>query len=230
MYSTGNEIFPLIHKIPTCGIKYREVIQLTEEIFLAVTVSIDIYLAAAAFCNDGIRIPFVSAAVINLICSAILGISTKFSLIISNIAPPELFHDLSMAVLITIGILTILKSIARITARHIAERGELSLKLGKTPLAVKLYLDDTAADKDHSMTLSAGEAVSLALASSFDCAAMGLSSGSADISPILAAVCTFVCGFAALFLGSVTGRKISSLNHDFSWTGGVMLIIFSFML
>ena len=203
---------------------------MTQELFLAFTVSIDIYLAAAAFCNNGIRIPFVSAAVINLICSSILGISTKFSIFISHIIPSDIFRNLSVTVLITIGILTILKSIARITARRIAERGEFSLKLGKTPLAVKLCLDDTAADTDNSLVLNAGEAVSLALASSFDCAAMGLSSGSAGISPLIATVCTFFCGFAALFLGSLTGRKISSLNHDFSWTGGVMLIIFSFIL
>ena len=38
----------------------------------------------------------------------------------------------------------------------------------------------------------------------------------------------FICGGTALFLGSVTGRKISSLRHDFSWAGGLLLIIFVF--
>ncbi len=201
-----------------------------EEIFLAVTVSIDIFLASAAFCNNGIKVPLLSTFIINLICSSILGISIKFSEVISHSVTSGLFHKLSTAVLIVIGILTILKSIARIIAVHISGKGELYLKLGNSPLALKLCLDDTAADKDNSKVLNAGEAVSLALASSFDCAAMGLGSGSAGISPVIASLCTFLCGFAAIALGSAMGQKISSLKHDFSWVGGVMLIIFSFML
>ena len=36
-----------------------------KEFLLAVTVSIDTYIASAAYCNSGIKIPLLSAAVIN---------------------------------------------------------------------------------------------------------------------------------------------------------------------
>ena len=47
------------------------------------------------------------------------------------------------------------------------------------------------------------------------------------IPAVAAAAAVFICGAAALILGSLTGRKISSLNHDLSWTGGLFLIIFA---
>lgn len=198
------------------------------EIFLAFIVSIDTYLAAAAYCNSGIRIPAFSAAIINLIGAAVLGISLKFSELLGSFIPVDICHIAGIAVLIFIGLLTIMKSLIRTLIRRISERGELSLKMGKNPIVVKLYLDETAADFDNSKILSAVEAAALALASSFDSAAMGLSSGFDDIRPFITSVFAFLCGFLAIFVGNLTGRKISSLRHDFSWVGGVMLILFAF--
>ena len=165
--------------------------------------------------------------VINLICAAVLGISLCFSDFIGNYIPASFCHIGGCCIIVFIGILTIVKSIARTLMRRVAERGEMSLKLGKSPLALKLYLDDTAADIDHSKVLSAGEAAALALASSLDSAAMGMSSGFGNISPLIASVLTLLCGFIAVSTGSLIGKKISSLDHDLSWVGGVMLIIFA---
>lgn len=206
-----------------------EVKAMCDEFFLAVIVSFDTCLAAAAYCNSGIKIPLLSSAVINLVCAAVLGISLFISDISGNYIPPDIFHICGSAVIILIGIITIAKSIARTLVRKITERGEMSLKLGKSPLALKLYLDDTAADIDHSKVLSAGEAAALALASSMDSAAMGLSCGYSDISPPAASLLTFLCGSAAIWLGGIAGKKISSLDHDLSWVGGILLITFAIL-
>ena len=200
-----------------------------KEILLAVTISIDTYIAAAANCSGGIRIPLLSSVIINLVCSAVLGISLYLSGLLGQCISPDLFRICGRCIIISIGLLTILKSFARPLARRVAEKGELSLKLGKTPLALKLYLDDTAADMDSSKVLSAGEAAALALASSLDSAAMGMGSGFSDISPFIASAAAFVCGCAAVQTGILTGKKLSSLNHDLSWVGGLMLIIFAFV-
>lgn len=200
-----------------------------KELLLAVTVSIDTYIAAAAYCNSGIRIPPLSSAVINLICASVLGISLSFSEALSSRLSPDIFRICGRCVIIAIGLLTILKSFARSLARRVEERGELSVKLGKTPLAVKLYLDDTAADTDHSKVLSAGEAAALALASSLDSAAVGMGSGYCGISPLAASCLTLICGFAAIWSGIATGKKLSSLSHDISWVGGSLLILLAFI-
>lgn len=200
-----------------------------DEFFLAVIVSFDTLLAAAAYCNSGIKIPLISSAVINLICSAVLGISLCFSGFLSNYIPSSVCRICGCSIIVLIGLLTIVKSIARTLVKRVAERGELSVKLGKSPLALKLCLDDTAADIDHSKVLSASEAAALALASSFDSAAMGLSSGYSHISPLLAFVFTLICGFTAIHTGGLIGKKISSLDHDLSWVGGILLIVFAFI-
>jgi len=199
---------------------------LQSEFFLAVIVSIDTYLAAAAYCNSGIRIPAISAGIIAFCGAAVLGISIKFASVLGLFLPAGLIHAGGIAVLSSIGTLTILKSLLRMMTRRLSESGEMSLKIGKSPLMIKLCLDVTAADADHSKVLSPGESAALALAGSLDSAAIGLSCTVA--SPGWAAVFAFLCGAAALFLGNLTGRRVAALRTDLSWVGGVMLIIFAF--
>ena len=198
-----------------------------KELFISFIVSIDIFLAAAACCNSGIRIPPVSAMLIDLISAAVLGISMTFSDMISHIVPLELCRTAGEAILIIIGAATSAKSLFRSLVRRVTDRGELMLKMKGCPLMVKLCIDDTAADADRSMVLSAGEAAALSLASSFDSAATGISCGCSGMSAAMASLFTLLCGAAAIILGGLTGRKISSLRHDLSWAGGVLLIVFA---
>jgi putative sporulation protein YtaF len=200
---------------------------LLKEFFLAFIVSIDIYLAAAACCNSGVKIPLSSALVIDMFSASVLFISIMLSGIISGFITSHTIHIIGTAVLITIGSLNIAKSILRSVIRHISEKDGISVKMGELSVFVKLCLDDSAVDMDSSKVLSIGEAAVLALAGSLDAAATGLSCGGKDISAVGAAAAVLVCGAAALFFGGLTGKKISSLNHDFSWTGGLFLILFA---
>ena len=197
------------------------------EILLAVIVSIDIYLASAAYSNSGIRIPMLSAGVISLVCSAVLGISLRFSVWISGLISVGLCRRLGTAVLIAIGTVTLMKSAVRALVKRITDRGGMSLRIGSAALAVRIYLDETAADTDGSKILSAGEAISLALASSLDCAATGLGSGHIGIDTTAAVALTFAAGYAAIYAGSLTGSLLSRLRADMSWVSGVLLIVFA---
>ncbi len=198
-----------------------------DEIFLAVIVSLDTYLASVAYCNSGIKIPLLSMSVISLISAFVLGISLEFSDLIGRFVPAEICHIFGTVVISAIGIMTIFKSIIRSITRHISRKGEVSVRSGKYGIVMKLYLDETTADFDNSKILSAAEAAALALASSLDSAATGLSSGFAGISPIMAFVFTLIAGMISIALGNVTGKKLSSLHHDFSWVGGMLLILFA---
>ena len=200
---------------------------MTEEIFLALIVSIDIFLAAAAYCNSGIRIPPLSAAVISFVGAAVLWAALNFSAMLGRHIPASVFHKCGIAVLTAIGVLTIMKSAARSIAGRISSNGGISLKKGH--IVIRLYLDDTAADIDGSKTLSLSESLTIAFVSSFDCAATGIGAGSHSINSSAAALMTFICGCIAMFLGNLTGKKISSLKHDLSWMGGLVLIIFAFV-
>lgn len=198
-----------------------------EAIFLAFIVSIDTYLAAAAYCNSGIRIPMLSGLVISGISGVVLWISLSFSELLGRYIHAGAFHVISVAILTFIGTLTIFKSVVRMIVRKISEKGEFSLKIGKSPIVVKLYLDETAADFDNSKVLSVYEAAALAAASSVDSAAVGISCGYSGISPAAVSVLAVIFGFAAIISGGITGKKISMTKHDLSWVGGVMLILFA---
>lgn len=197
------------------------------EIILALLVSIDIYLISVAYCNKNIRIPVTSAMLISGAGAVIIGVFLVLSDIISRFISVEVCHMMSFILLSAIGIVTVFKSVFRYAVRKLTKRGSLSLKTDSGDLIIRLYLDDTAADTDDSHTLSAAEALSLALAGSLDCAGMGLSCGYNDVSAILTAVMTFAAGILAIVLGSITGKKISSSEHDFSWLGGAFLIAFA---
>lgn len=198
------------------------------EIFLAVIVSLDIFLAAVSYSSCGIKIPPSSAVTISLISSVILGISLKFSELISNFIPQKICCISGLFVLTAIGIITVFKSLIRSLVKKLADKESVSLKMNSLGIVVKLYLDDTAADFDKSKSLSLSEASALALASSLDSAATGLNCGLIGIEPLAASLFSFIAGCAAIAAGSLTGKKISSPTCDFSWVGGALLIIFAF--
>lgn len=198
--------------------------------FLSFIISIDSYLIAVAFRNNRIKIPISSAAVITLMGAAVLSISLKFSQIISDVIPPDIFHSVGMCIIITIGLLTVFKSILRNLANKISEKGELSVKMGKSPIMVKLYLDDTSADLDNSKSLSLFEAAVLALSNSIDAAAVGLTAGSLDTSPAYAAVFTIMWGLFAFVFADITAKKLLTLKNDLSWIGGLCIMILAVII
>ena len=198
-----------------------------KEIILAFIVSIDTYIAASACCNSGIRIPLSSAVIIDLFSASVLWVTVTMSDMISGVVSPHTCHIIGTVILIIIGTLNIAKSFLRNLIGYISEKGGISLKMGNLSMFIKLCLDDTAADMDCSKVISPGEAVILAVAGSFDSAATGLGCGGGDISAAAASSAAFLCGAAALMLGSLTGRKISSLRRDLSWSGGLLLILFA---
>jgi len=204
-----------------------EVLKLLKEFILAFIVSIDIYLATAACCNSGIRIPLGSALTIDLFSASVLWLSVTLSDFISRFVSSHTIHIIGTLVLIAIGTMNISKSVMRSIICRLSDKGEISLKMGNLSLFIQLCLDDTAVDMDCSKVLSVGEASVLALAGSLDAAATGLSCGGGGISAGYAFLSAVICGASALMFGAVTGRKISSLHHDLSWTGGLLLIIFA---
>ena len=200
---------------------------MANEIIPAVIISVDTFLFAAAYRSSGIKIPLFSAFVISFICAFVFGISIYLSSVFGNLISESLCRISGTLVMVAIGILAIGKSAVRNAVKHLNGENKLSVKMCGLNFVIQLYLDDTAADTDNSKILSPREAVTLAVAGSLDSMATGLGCGISGINPLVSAFFTFVIGCIAIFLGSVTGRKISSLKHDLSWTGGLLLIIFA---
>lgn len=198
-----------------------------QEVILAVIISIDTFLAAAAYRSGSIKIPFLSAAVVVTFSALSLGLSLLLSSFLSGFIPVQICEISGFIILTAIGITTIFKSLIRNLVRRLSQRGELSLHTGSSGIVVKLYLDDTAADFDCSKVLSLKEAIALALAGSLDSITTGLSTGYNEIDPVISTLFAFITGSAAIIFGSLAGRKIASMNHDLSWLGGAALIGFA---
>lgn len=200
---------------------------MNQEIILALIVSADTFLTAVAYRSSDIKIPALSAFVINFTGALILTISLMLSDFIGQFIKPEICSIAGFIILTAIGLVTIFKSIVRTIVRRLSQPDEIAFKAGSSGIIVKLYLDDTSADSDGSQALSVHEAVALALAGSLDCVSTGLSCGFNEINPLLSGIFAMIAGFTALALGTLFGRKIASLNHDFSWLGGIFLIVFA---
>lgn len=198
-------------------------------IFTVLTINLDVFLAAAAYRNDGINIPRRSICVICTFSSAILFLSISLADLVTSYIPVGVCRKISIIAMSAIGMGIILRSISRSLTEHIPDGKLLTLKTASYSLVIRLYLDDTAADSDNSKSLSVREAVALAAASSIDCAAVGMGLGTADIKPFAVSLLTFATAICAMLLGGLAGKKISSLHLDLSWVGGILLIVMAFL-
>ncbi len=197
------------------------------EFLLSVIISIDILLASVVYGSSKIRIPPLSAAIISTVSAAVFGVSAMISGLLNLVISTEIFRIVSFIILTFIGTTAILKSLFRSFVRRLSQRGELSWKPGSAGIVIKLYLDDTAVDLDSSKTMSPLEALTFALTAALDSAATGLSCGRFETDPLISTIFAFFTGSAAIFFGSLAGRRISSTRHDFSWVGGAALIAFA---
>ena len=94
---------------------------------------------------------------------------------------------------------------------------------------LRVYADSTEADSDNSRTISAGEAVSLAIALSIDGLAAGFGTGITNVSYIQVVFFSLISDMVAVMSGCAIGRKVASkVNLDLSWLGGTMLIVLAF--
>ncbi len=197
------------------------------EIFLALSVSIDTYLASVLCSGKNIKVPLASALVISVIGGAVMWISLFISSLIGGVVPTHILRTGGLILLTAVGSVTIARSIVRSVISRLSDGKPRSLRMDGANLMIRLYLDDSSADIDDSKVLNPAEAVMIALISSFDAATVGLSCGFTDISAPATSLLTLLAGFLAVILGTLTSKKISSLRHDFSWVGGIFIIIFA---
>ncbi|MCL2838998.1 MAG: manganese efflux pump [Oscillospiraceae bacterium] len=169
-------------------------------LLIALAISTDAFAASFAYGGKGIKIPFRSVLIINLVCSKMLGISLLAGEIIRPYMSETLTTGISFAILFILGIFKLFD--------------------GNT--------NPKNHDKDNSKVISAAEAVSLSVALSLDGLAVGLgvAMGSANILAVI--LCTFTVGVGAVMLGCRLGNKIAG-KINVSWLSGVILIGLAFV-
>ena len=202
-----------------------------DAILLVSALSMDAFVASFAYGTSNIKIPFKSAIIINLVCSAILGIALFMGNIISNFIQPVFTTSICVTILLMLGMAKLFDSSlkALLTKSGNLSRN-LSFKLFDFKFFLTVCLDSTVADVDHSYELSPKESVSLAIALSLDGLAAGFSAGLISVNFAQIILFSLIINMVAILTGCIIGNKISEKTDlNLSWLSGATLILLAFL-
>lgn len=197
---------------------------------IASALSVDALVAGFAYGARQIRLPWRSALVISLICSAIVGASLGLGSLAALFLSPGLRRGLCFGVLFALGLVKLLDGIARWAIRRYGNLdGKVGFSLFSLRFVLHVYADPAAVDLDHSQTISVTEAASLALALSLDGAAAGFGAAMGQASALAVVTASLIANQLTLTLGFWLGERLSRrFSVSLGWLGGVILILLAF--
>ena len=197
---------------------------------LASALSIDAFAASFAYGSNKIKIPFLSAQIINLLCSGILGLSLLVGALVKPLLPPSLTGIICFALLFVLGLIKLLDSLTKsLIRKYNSLSKELHFNLCNFRFVLSIYADPEKADRDQSKTISPAEAASLAIALSLDGLAVGFGAVMGDLNAWAVVLWSLVTNTTAILLGSWLGNKIAQkFSFNISWLSGAILIVLAF--
>lgn len=206
------------------------IMDMLEAVLLVTALSIDAFVASFGYGINKIKIPFISAQVINVVCSSILAIAIFLGVAARAIVPPSVAVGVCFIILFALGTLKLFDSIVKNKIRKNKIQRDVKFKFLNVNFILHIYADPEEADLDCSRTLSPGEAVYLAMAVSLDGLTVGFGAGLVCAQPVLVVLFSLILTFAAVMLGCRLGGKIAKkLKFDLSWLSGAILIGLAFM-
>lgn len=201
-----------------------------EAVAIASALSVDAFAAGFAYGTKQIRLSRRSVLVINLICSAIVGLSLGLGSLAAIFVPAGVQRGLCFGLLFVLGLIKLLDGITRSAIRRYGNLdGKLDFSLFSLRFVLHVYADPAAVDLDHSKSISITEAASLALALSLDGAAVGFGAAMGKASIPAVVIASLAANQISLLSGSWLGERLSRrLNMSLSWLGGVILLLLAF--
>jgi len=217
----------MIENPNSLGVIFLQFFLSLEAILLAVALSVDALLAAFAYGSQNIKIPTGSLVVLGLVCSGILGVTLHLGTQIGGFLGEGTAAGISFAILFGLGLFRIFDSWFKHWLRKRGSTGgQIKFSAFRLNFILQVYVDPEAADRDHSRTLSAGEAAALAIALSLDGIAAGLGAGLVGAAVGLTVGATFLFTIAAVALGCKLGVRVAGrMQTDISWISGGLLIL-----
>ena len=200
---------------------------LVEAFFISSSLSLDAFTVGFAYGSNKIKIPFLSLQIINIICSAMLGISFLAGNIIKNYIPDWVTVFICFNVLIILGIMKILDSFTKSFIRkHKNINKKIRFSFLNFKFILNLYADPEQADVDLSKVLSPAEAVALAASLSLDGLAVGFGAAMGNANGLAVFGTSLITDMLFLMLGCYIGNKIAKkMSFNLSWLSGVILIL-----
>ncbi|QOV19542.1 sporulation membrane protein YtaF [Blautia liquoris] len=202
-----------------------------ESLVLVTALSIDTFVACFAYGTNKIKIPFLSAALMDFISGGILLIFLSLGRVISPYLPQQLIRIFCFAILFGLGILKLFDSYLKTLIRKNQPTAPyIHFSFMHFRFILTVYADPDKADMDQSHTLSPREAISLGVALSLDSAAVGFGAGVLPLNISCTVILSLAVGACAIFFGCLSGNLIADkLKSDLSWLSGILLIVLAFM-
>ena len=204
---------------------------LAEALLIVTALSVDAFVSCFAYGASRIKVPFSSAMIINLICSAILTISLLLGGFIGNWVPSEITTAICFLLLLGLGLSKIFDSAVKaLIRRHQAFQRDIRFSISHLGFILSIYANPEEADRDNSRILSPSEAVVLALALSLDGLAVGFGTGMTSTEPLLVIGLSLVSDLLCILLGCFLGARFSrKLNLELNWLSGLLLMILAIL-
>ena len=202
-----------------------------ESLLLVLSLCIDSFVASIEYGTSKIKIPILSAIIINLICTATLALSLFVGSIVKDFLPGRVPILLGFFLLMAIGIYRLFEYIFKACiTKHSNSDKPLTFKLFDFKFVLQVYADEIKADFDKSKYLNSKEAFYLALALSLDSLAVGFGSSLCNINYFQTLLLCFIIGLLCVLIGVFIGRKFAEKMHlELSWLSGVLLIILAIL-
>ena len=202
-----------------------------EALLLVVALSLDAFVASFAYGAQRIRIPYSSAAIISVICTAMLAVSLLAGSLLRPFLPQSLTKGLCFAILFLLGLVKLCDStIKTLIRKHKRMHRQVSFSLFSLMFILDVYADPEKADRDGSRELSPAEAASLAVALSLDGLAVGFGAALMQVNFLMVMLFSLAVGMLAVRLGGKIGnRAAQKLPFDLSWLSGALLIVLAIL-
>ena len=202
-----------------------------EALLIVTALSVDAFVSGFAYGANKIKIPFVSVAVISLVCKAVLTTALFFGAILSRFIPESVITLVCFLILFALGSAKLFDSAIKILIRkHTRFNKNLRFSFFSLKFILNIYADPGEADIDSSKILSPREAAYLAAALSLDGLTVGFGAGLAGASPVLVIGFSLITDMVGVILGCRLGNKIAKrFSLELSWLSGALLIALGFM-
>ena len=201
-----------------------------EAALLASSLSADSFVAGFAYGANKIKINFRCVQIINLVCTAIIGVSLLFGNIIKDYISETVALTISFIVLFILGLSKLLDGFTKsLIKKHTDLTREVKFSLFNFNFILKLYAAPEDSDADASKSISPAEAASIAVALSLDGIAVGFGAALGGVNWFAVILFSLVTDMLAIISGRYIGEKTArKTRFNLSWLGGFILIALAF--
>jgi len=203
------------------------ILDILEAFLIALSLSLDAFVAGFAYGANKIKINFLSVQIINIICSGMTGLSFFFGNIIKNYIPRTAAAIICFIILFLLAVAKLLDGFTKsLIKKHTDLSRELKFSMFNFNFILKLYAVPEDSDADSSKTISPVEAISIAIALSLDGAAVGLGAALGGANGFAVFLFSLAANMSAIIFGRYIGEKAAGkFKFNLSWLGGVILMI-----